>query len=68
MKISMLIEELQKLAAEHGDLDMLFENNGCLADVESVCFMQEYSLPPVYVISDRICINFRQDQNRHPAP
>jgi hypothetical protein len=62
MKISKLIDELQKLAAEHGDLDILFEHNGCLADVESVCYMQAYSLPPVFVISDRVCVNLHQDQ------
>jgi hypothetical protein len=68
MKISKLIDELQKLAAKHGDLDILFENNGCLADVESVCYMREYSLPPIFVISDRVCVDFHQNRKYNQEP
>jgi hypothetical protein len=64
MRISQLIDELQKLAAEHGDLDMLFENNGCLTDVESVSYMQKYSLPAVYVIADRAFANMPRNSER----
>lgn len=61
MKISRLIKYLEALAAEYGDLEMLYEHNGCLADVVSVIYLQEYSLPPVFVISDRAIANIEQD-------
>lgn len=64
MRISQLIGELQKLAAEHGDLDMLFENNGCLTDVEAVTYLQKYSLPAVFVISDKAFANMPLNSER----
>lgn len=66
MRISELIDTLQELANKHGDLDMLYENNGCLVDVESVSYMQKYSLPPVFVISDRTHADIQQNGKHHP--
>jgi hypothetical protein len=51
MKASELIAELQKLVAEYGDHETLYQDNGGLGDVKSVNYLQEYSLPPVFVIS-----------------
>jgi len=51
MKASELIADLQKLVAEYGDLETLYQDNGSLSDVTSINFLQEYSLPPVFVIS-----------------
>ncbi len=51
MKTSELIEELQKLVAEYGDLEVLYQDNGGVADVKAVNYLHEYSLPPVFMIS-----------------
>ena len=51
MKASELIEALQKLIEEHGDLETLCPDNGGVVDVNSVRYLQDYSLPPVFVIS-----------------
>jgi hypothetical protein len=51
MKASELIAALQVLLAQYGDLDTLRQENSALADVASVKYLEEFSLPPVFLIS-----------------
>jgi hypothetical protein len=51
MKASELIAALQALVAQYGDLDTLRQENSALADVASVKYLEEFSLPPVFLIS-----------------
>jgi hypothetical protein len=51
MKASELIAALQALVAQYGDLEVFRQEDGGVADVTSVTHLEEFSLPPVFLIS-----------------